>query len=403
MSYSAQGWAQRQVFGSPILKGVMQALCYLMRDDELTVYAAVVNPEHKVSLEKLTEYEERAIRKALRDLVELGFLQDTGERRRNMVVWRMPRYEAWLARAEETTSPESGRGRDSEQVTPPQAAEKTLEKTANAVSDDEPSREGERSPQETPTPPVQGSDPSRPGSATPPVQGSQSSSDLGSTKPARAMREWKARARVLQDRAPDKAPKDAPAGTVLKAHWRFWLEMVGHYGNLWLVQWGETPTPEFMRVLNLWNSGKWAELDELLKDIVLERPPTAAAAHAQKIEELFRKRSKAAGPTYDELQSRRWWSNFILGHITSTAHLYGLGKYGISSIDQVDVAVRERLRVAAIELLEKTIAEEKQIAPVPRRVLEQKITDAINSVMQARRAPTIAEVASEEAALAAEV
>jgi hypothetical protein len=73
MSYSAQGWAQRQVFGSPILKGVMQALCYLMRDDELTVYAAVVNPEHKVSLEKLTEYEERAIRKALRDLVELGY------------------------------------------------------------------------------------------------------------------------------------------------------------------------------------------------------------------------------------------------------------------------------------------------------------------------------------------
>jgi hypothetical protein len=391
MSYSAQGWAQREVFGSPILKAVMQALCYLMRDDDLTVYCAVKGGE-KVDLEVLTEYEERAIRKALRDLVELGFLQDTGERRRNMIVWRMPRYEAWLTRAELTTPPQNGRGRDSEQIAPAQASENTTEKSGEAGSVHDPSRAGEGFSRGTATPPVQGSDPSRPGSATPPVQGRESSLDLRSTKPARAMREWKAKARVLQERAPDKSSRDTPPGTPLKAHWRFWIQMVEFYGNLWLVQWGETPTSEFVRVLNLWNSGKWAELDELLKDLVLEKPATPGACTAAAIDAIFRKRSKAAGPVYSEIDSRRWWANFILTHITSTAHLYGLAKYGATKIEDVDERVRDKLIETCKELLEQTIAGETQKpVPVSRRDLEQTITDKLNSVMQDKRAPTPAE------------
>ncbi len=83
-----------------------------MRDDDLTVWAASEQTGRNSSLEWHTEFEKRAIRRALAELVELGYLLDTGERRNNMTVWRMPRYEAWLARAENETPPKApSRGR----------------------------------------------------------------------------------------------------------------------------------------------------------------------------------------------------------------------------------------------------------------------------------------------------
>jgi hypothetical protein len=389
MSYSAQGWALRIAVGAPAPKAVLQAMCYVMLDETLEVFASVAK------LSEFTEYDQRTVRKAQRYLAEQGLIADTGKRRNNIVVWHLPRYEEWLT----GSPPKSVSAANFETFPNLQDDDSSAEKTAGTVSDSEPpqKRQGLE-----PAPTVlQPSPDSSAEQALTKVSPNLLKRSEGSTKPARTIEEWKTRTRVLTDRAPEKASKDAPAGTLLKAHWRFWRKMVDLYGRLWLVQWGETPTPEFVRVLNIWNGGKWAELDQLLGDLVLDKPPTPAAASPNAIDALFRKRKKLEGPQYDELQSRRWWSNYILGHITSTAHLYGLGKYGITSLDQVDLIVREKLRLSGIELLEKTIAGEKQIPPVGRRVLEQRITDELNSVMQARRAPTLAETASEEAALAA--
>jgi hypothetical protein len=376
LSYSAQGWAQRQVFGSPILKGVMQALCYLMRDDELTVYAAVVNPPDKVSLEKLTEYEERAIRKALRDLADLGFLQDTGERRRNMVVWRLPRYEAWLARAEQTTPPQDGRGQLSEPSAAPQASDSTLEKTADDVSDNDPSRLREGFPRGTATPPVHWSDPSRPGVTTPPVQGRESSLDLGSTKPARVairIEDWKQQARVRQDRAPERATKDTPPGTALKAHFRFWRRMVDWYGHLWLVQWGQWPSNEWIRLLNLWNdSGKWAELDRLLEDMTLDRPEKVPLLG--QIEDLFRAASKAK-PKFDESAASDYWSRFASAELEALANArLGLFRPNLLPVAKLPQRMQYVLVPVCRELVAWAISEERKF-PDARRRIERAISD----------------------------
>jgi hypothetical protein len=151
MSHWAQGWAQRQRLNDPIAKAVLQTMCYVMRDDCLLVYVSIE------TLEEFTEFEERTVRKALQRLADMGVLEDTGQRKRNVTVWRIPGYEQWLAN--QRTSPQDGRVHDIDGRALAQVAELSKEKAVGRVSANKPSQKREGSiqqplPSSQTTPPV---------------------------------------------------------------------------------------------------------------------------------------------------------------------------------------------------------------------------------------------------------
>jgi hypothetical protein len=144
MSHYAQGWAQRQKVGDPVAKAVLLHMCYVMRDETLLVYVGVP------ALEEYTEYEERAIRKAIARLAELGFIVDTGKKRNNVTVWRIPGYEQWLA-AQIQSPPVQGRATQTDAAALAQVAELVREKTSSNGQNSKPPRIGEGSIQAPPS------------------------------------------------------------------------------------------------------------------------------------------------------------------------------------------------------------------------------------------------------------
>lgn len=149
MSHLAQGWCQRQQLGDPIAKAVLQSMCYVLRDETLLVYIGIPR------LEEYTEYEDRAIRKAIQRLVELGMLLDTGRKKNNVTIWRIPAYEAWLA----ASPPAKGRASSTDTTALAQLAELAKAKKVVLASDSRhpPIREGlptQALPSTQPSPPV---------------------------------------------------------------------------------------------------------------------------------------------------------------------------------------------------------------------------------------------------------
>jgi hypothetical protein len=154
--------------------------------------------------------------------------------------------------------------------------------------------------------------------------------------------------------------------------------MVGWYGALWLHQFGDWPPIEWIRLLNLWNnSGKWAELEQLIGDLTLdkpEKPPTLP-----EVEERFRALLKAAGPKFDEPAARAFWTNFVQGQALALAQHYGLAKGRCSTWYEIDNArlQRDRLFKRCGELVALALAGEKETPPQRRTVLEAKLTDEL--------------------------
>lgn len=175
MSYFAQGWAQRQHVGDPIAKSVFLAMCYLMSDEKLLVFPSVS------TLCSYTEFEERAVRKAMKRLADDGWLKDTSRRVNNITVWRIPRYEAWLARDVKST-PGNGRALDIAAIEAAQAFDSENKTAPVAGESGKPSPTGEGT--STGAPPTQQAPPST--SSSPPVDGSQSSSDPPLSQDTRA-------------------------------------------------------------------------------------------------------------------------------------------------------------------------------------------------------------------------
>jgi hypothetical protein len=168
MSHIAMGWAQRQKLGDPIGKAVLTHMCYVMRDESLLVYVSIP------TLEEFTEYEDRAIRKAIQRMVDNGTLLDTGKKRNNVPVYRIPGFEEHLRRLFEST-PANGGASPTDLAALAHVAELAKEKSVNPTAPTKPSptREGQHS-----SPPVDVPKPSRVGTQAPPSTGPNLPSDL---------------------------------------------------------------------------------------------------------------------------------------------------------------------------------------------------------------------------------
>ena len=176
MSNWAMGWAQRQKVGCPVAKAVLGAMCYLMRDDSLLVYPGIP------TLCEYTEYDDRTIRKAIARLAELGMLLDTGLKKNNVTVWRVPGYENWLRRQAEGPD-NKGRASETDLRALAQVAELTKEKTSLSGGNVKPSQKGEGPSQ---APPLLQPSPPISAPQAPPKMGGNLQDDLHRSSGARA-------------------------------------------------------------------------------------------------------------------------------------------------------------------------------------------------------------------------
>jgi hypothetical protein len=168
MSHYAMGWAQRQKLGDPIAKAVLQFMCYVLRDELLLVWVGIP------TLEEFTEYEERALRAAIARMVKAGVLLDTGKKKNNVTVYRIPGYEQWLA-ALQAGTPVNGGASPTDRDALAQVAELAKEKTVSQGGNNKPPRKGE-GPELSP--PVDAAKPSRLGGQALPSTGPNLPSDL---------------------------------------------------------------------------------------------------------------------------------------------------------------------------------------------------------------------------------
>jgi len=105
MSLIAMGWGSRQKVGSVALKATLLLMCERLDDESGVAWPSVA------WLADRTEQDERTVRKALKALTELGHLVDTGRRvgqQKNVVVWKLPLFDAWLA--EKSANPDKNVG-----------------------------------------------------------------------------------------------------------------------------------------------------------------------------------------------------------------------------------------------------------------------------------------------------
>lgn len=384
MSYAAMGWAQRQQVGSPQAKAVLHTLCYVMFDECLEVWASIPY------IAKNTEYDERTVRKALQHLAELGITSDTGQRKNNCPVWRIPRFEQWLdtaypsppinERAIETPAAAGAQGADS-------PAESTDEKAGEMKPPQKCQGLEQAPPFLQPSPPIFAAE----GAQAPPKTSPNLLRDLsGSTKPARPLRlgDWKAAAKLRHDRAPERHGKEVPAGSVLKPHLKFWRRMVDWYGNLWLVQTGEWPELEWIRLLNVWNdSGRWTELDRLLESMLLERPDKPPMLG--EIDALFRKLKGAAAVPFDAKQSESYWWNYAIAALENGASALGICGHRTRYTELRD-DVRSTMLTKCREFTVWAVAEERA-QPRDRRRIEKQLESKIADELDHFRPPTPAE------------
>lgn len=185
--------------------------------------------------------------------------------------------------------------------------------------------------------------------------------------------EWKQQARVRHDRAPERLTKDTPKGTLLKGHWRFWRKMVDWYGRFWLEQWGTEPTPDFVRVLNLWNdSGRWTELNQVLEAMLLDRP--ARPPMLGEIEEFFRRNQQAISPKFDEAASQSYWWNYTISQVEGQTSV-ALDKFRLKLAD-FPSDVRAVMDPLVRELTQFGVAEDRK-APKERRRIEKSIDQRV--------------------------
>jgi hypothetical protein len=140
MSHYAMGWAQRQKVGDPAAKAVLQHMCYVMRDESLLIYTSIR------TLVEFTEFEERTVRKAMQHLETTGVLLDTGHRKNNVVVWRIPGYEAWLEH-QRKSPPKNERASETDAAAIAQVAELARQKKVSSTPNQKPSQKGEGQPQ----------------------------------------------------------------------------------------------------------------------------------------------------------------------------------------------------------------------------------------------------------------
>jgi len=138
MSNWAMGWAQRQRLGDPVAKAILSTMCYLMKDDTLLSFPSVP------TLEEYTEYDDRTIRKALQRLAEAGKILDTGLKKNNVTVWRIPGYENWLRKQNESPD-KNERASETDLRALAQVAELTKQKTVGGPSKAKPPQKGEGS------------------------------------------------------------------------------------------------------------------------------------------------------------------------------------------------------------------------------------------------------------------
>lgn len=192
------GWAQRQKLGDPIAKAVLQSMCYVMRDDTLLVYVGIP------TLEELTEYEDRALRKAIDRMEKAGVLRDTGKKKNNVTVYRIPGYEQWLSALNESP-PANGGGSPTDLAALSQLSELAREKSVVPGTNDKPPRKGEG---HDASPPVDASKPSRPGAQALPSTGGNLP-DLPRSSGSADARATPSGARPAQDK-PQKAKLPAP-------------------------------------------------------------------------------------------------------------------------------------------------------------------------------------------------
>jgi len=193
LSNFAQGWAQRQQLGDPTAKAVLQAMCHLMSDEVLLAFPSIT------TLVELTEFDDRAVRRAMQRMAENGWLLDTGKRKNNVTVWRIPAYERWLT-AQVASNPQMGRALDRDALARVQAHVSAGEKQKEEALPKEPSPNGEGSDKALPI--------SRQAlpiwSSSPPQMGSQSSLESPRSEDAPA------RASPAGARSAQKKPKTEP-------------------------------------------------------------------------------------------------------------------------------------------------------------------------------------------------
>lgn len=150
MSHYAMGWAQRLKLGDPVAKAVLTHMCYVMRDENLLVYVGIP------TLEEYTEYEERAIRAAIKRLLDRGVLIDTERKRNNVPIYRVAWYEEHLRRLAESP-PENGGASPTDVAALAQVAELAKEKVVGngAPTKHPPKGEGQKTspPASAPKPP----------------------------------------------------------------------------------------------------------------------------------------------------------------------------------------------------------------------------------------------------------
>lgn len=227
MSHYAQGWAQRQKLDDPIAKAVLQTMCYVMRDETLLVYIGI--PE----LEEYTEYQEVTIRKAIRRLADRGVLLDTGRKRNNVTVWRIPGYEEWLAALPSGPS-KNGRASHVDATALAQVAELTKAKGGAAGSDNKPSQKREGP--VNPSPPIFAAKPSHICGQAPPNMGGNLN-DLNRSPEGE------------EPRAIPTGSRPPPGNAARRSHWRVYASnhVIGECRGLGITaygvnQWKQLPT-----------------------------------------------------------------------------------------------------------------------------------------------------------------